>query len=331
MKTIRILFLMIGAMTVTLAQNPNLGTAGAKFLQIGVGARAMALGGATVSFAHDASAVFSNPAGLSFVTGQSATFNYNQGWATINVTAAAYAFHLGEAGTIGASIVSMSMDPMEVTTELLPEGTGQTFTPASTAIGLTYARPLTDKFSAGITMKYVNETIWRESASGVAFDVGTQYRLWFNDFTIGMSLTNFGSNLKMDGQDLSVTYDKDIYNKRERKVTARLQTDEYALPLHFQVGISAYPYKSNTVSWLVAADVAHPNDNDERVNFGTEVGIFNTLFLRGGYRYNYDEDGLTLGVGVAWSGESTRVTFDYGYLQYNLLPSTQRFSIGLDF
>jgi hypothetical protein len=135
----------------------------------------------------------------------------------------------------------------------------------------------------------------------------------------------------MDGQDLSVTYDKDIYNKRERKVTARLQTDEYALPLHFQVGISAYPYKSNAVSWLVAADVAHPNDNNERVNFGTEVGIFNTLFLRGGYRYNYDEDGLTLGVGVAWSGESTRVTFDYGYLQYKLLPSTQRFSIGLDF
>jgi hypothetical protein len=331
MKIIRILFLIIGSFTIVLAQNPNLGTAGAQFLQIGVGARAMAMAGATVASSNDASAIFSNPAGIASVFSQSTTFNYIQWWATIQITAAAYAVRLGDAGTVGASVVSMSMDPMEVTTELYPEGTGQTFSPSSTAIGLTYARPLTDKFNAGITVKYVNETILRESSSGVAFDVGTQYRLWFNDLTIGMSLTNFGGNLKMDGQDLSVTYDKDVYNTRERKVTAKLLTDEYALPLHFQVGVSLFPYKSENVSWLVAFDVAHPNDNDERINVGTEISIFRTLFLRGGYRSHYDEEGLTLGAGIAWSGELTRITFDYGFSQYNSLPSTHRFSIGLDF
>lgn len=331
MKTIRIFFFLIGTYTVVLGQNPNLGTAGAQFLQIGVGARAMAMAGATVASASDASAIFSNPAGIIGVASQSATFNYNQWWATIQVTAAAYALQLGEAGTVGTSIVSMSMDPMEITTELNPEGTGQSFSPTSLAIGLTYARALTDKFNAGVTVKYVNETILRESASGIAVDVGTQYRLWFNDFTIGMSLTNYGGNLKMDGQDLAVTYDKDVYNGRERKVTAKLVTDEYALPLHFQVGISAVPYASENISWLVAADVAHPNDNDERVNVGTEIGIFRALFLRGGYRYHYDKEGLTLGAGVAWAGESTRVTFDYGFSQYDLLPSIHRFSVGLDF
>jgi len=331
MKRLFVLLLVFGSFSVGSAQSPNLGTAGAQFLQIGIGARSMALAGSTVASISDASAIFLNPAGIANVASQSITFNYQQWWASIQFKAAAYALHLGESGTFGASVTSMTMDPMEVTTELLPEGTGQMFSPSSIAIGFTYARPLTDKFNAGITVKYIQETIWRESSSGVAFDIGTQYRLWFNDFTIGMSMTNFGGNLKMDGQDLSVIYDKDVYSGRERKVTSKLLTEEYALPLHFQVGASAVPYSSESFSWLVAVDVAHPNDNDERMNFGSEISLFRTLFLRGGYRYHYDEEGLTLGAGVAWSMETTKVTFDYAFSQYDLLPSIHRFSVGLDF
>ena len=82
---------------------------------------------------------------------------------------------------------------MEITTENSPNGTGQFFDAQDIAIGLSYARNLTDKFSAGLTVKYVNQTIWNESSSGVAFDIGTQYKLDFNNLTIAMCMTNFGS------------------------------------------------------------------------------------------------------------------------------------------
>jgi len=39
-------------------------------------------------------------------------------------------------------------------------------------IGLSYARRLTEDFRVGVTVKYVEQRIWNESAVGVAFDVG---------------------------------------------------------------------------------------------------------------------------------------------------------------
>jgi len=314
------------------SQNANLGTVGAKFLQIGVGSRAVALGGAYVAVANDASALFWNPAGIASVGNQSMHFTHVAWWSTIRLNAAAYALRLGTQGALGASVTVLSMDPMPVTTELTPEGTGETFTSTDLMIGLSYARALTDKFNVGLTVKYVQENIWNESASGVAFDVGTQYTLWFNDFTIGMSLTNFGGDLKMDGRDLEFKYNRDpTAIPKERLAPAKLEPSDYPLPLHFQVGAAMNLYKSENFGWKIAADVTHPNDNYERVNVGTEVGVFERLFLRAGYRYNYDDEDLTLGIGVALPIGDSKALFDYAYSRYNLLPSIHRFSVGFDF
>ena len=329
MRTILVALLLVS--TIACAQNPNLGTAGAQFLQIGVGGRAMGIGGATAGSIGDASAVFWNPAGIARIPDQAFHFSHVTWWATVQLNAFAYVITIEDAGTVGLSLLSMTIDPLEVTTEQQPDGTGQTFTPNSIAVGLSYARPLTDKFSAGLTVKYVRESIWNESCSGVAFDIGTQYELWFNKFTIGVSLTNFGGDLRMEGEDLSVKYDKDVYSPRERLVPANLTAEEYPLPLHFQVGVSAYPYTDDVISWLVAADVAHPNDNAERINIGTEVGFYDRFFLRAGYRYNYDEEGLTAGSGVHLPLGSTSVVVDYAYAQYTRLPPIHRFSVGLAF
>jgi hypothetical protein len=313
------------------AENPNIGTAGAQFLKIPAGARAAAMSCAFVSNANDVSSLFWNPAGIVNVKSTGLSFSHTTWWATIQLNQAAIVQSFEDVGSIGISVSSLSMDKMEVTTEDMPEGTGQTFDATDLMVGLSYSRKLTDAFSVGVTAKYVQQRIWNESASGVAFDIGTQYRIGFRDLTIGMSMTNFGGDLTYDGRDLDVKYDSDPRNAGERLVPASLAPDTYPLPLHFQVGLSISPYMSEEFSVLVAADVAHPNDNRERVNVGVECSLFGQFFLRGGYRFGYDIEKASVGAGVALSLGGLGISVDYAYAVYDLLPNISWLSVGMTF
>jgi hypothetical protein len=82
---------------------------------------------------------------------------------------------------------------------------------------------------------------------------------------------------------------------------------------------------------ITEIDAVHPNDNKERINIGTELAFYNRIFLRSGYRYNYDDEGLTLGVGANLPFSQSRVAFDYSYSVYDLLPNVHRITVGLDF
>lgn len=313
------------------AQNPNLGTAGAQFLQIPVGARAAGMAGAYTAQAGDASAPFWNPAGIVQVARNEVFFAHTEWWASIRLSHAAVVHSMEDVGSFGASLTILSMDRMEITTELEPEGTGQFFDAQDMMLGLSFARRLTDDFSAGVTVKYIGQRIWNETAGGFAFDVGTQYRIGFQDLTIAMSMTNFGSDLRYDGIDLNRRYDERPGQLNNRLTPARLASEDYPLPLHFQVGLSMTVVTLDEASLLLAADVTHPNDNDERLNAGMEVRFQEYLALRGGYRFGYDTEGLTVGAGVAMPLGDSRLLFDYAYAVHDLLPDIHRVSLGMRF
>ena len=326
--TFLLLLMMCGIIT---AQNPNLGTSGAQFLEIPAGARAAAMGGAVIGLNDDASSVFWNPAGIAKIEKNAVHFSYMRWFDMFDYNAASAAFNIDGVGTIAASVVLFSMDEMEITTEKQPNGTGRFFDAADAAIGISYARFLTDRFAVGVTAKLVTQRIWNETATGVAFDVGTQYRLDFQNLTIAMKMSNFGADMKFDGEDLNVVYDKDNSVPLNRLAPARLNTDSYPLPLSFQVGIAMDIYNSELLKMRADIDAVHPNDNVERINFGTELSFFDRLYLRGGYRHNYDDEGLAFGAGANLPLGSTLVSFDYAYSIYDILPSIHRISVGFVF
>jgi hypothetical protein len=312
-------------------QNPNVGTSGAQFLKIPVGPRAIGMGGAFVSSASDASALFWNPAGIVAVKSNELFASYTSWWGGINVNHAAFVNSSEEIGSFGFSMSLMTVGDMEVTTELQPDGTGQKFDAQDLMIGATYARKLTEDFSVGVSLKFINQRIWNESSTGLAFDVGTQYRIGIGDLTIGMSMTNFGADMKYDGEDLKVKYDADSQVPNNRLSPASLATADYPLPLHFQVGVSMTVLNTDGLKMLVAADAAHPNDNQERVNVGTEVTVLDQFFLRGGYRFGYDTETGTFGAGALAPLGGSTVVFDYSYSLYTLLPNVHRVSIAIRF
>ncbi|MCZ2444380.1 MAG: hypothetical protein LC101_11460 [Flavobacteriales bacterium] len=78
-----------------------------------------------------------------------------------------------------------------------------------------------------------------------------------------------------------------------------------------------------------AIDVSHPNDNDERAHFGTEFSVFDRFFVRGGYKYNYDDQDFTFGAGanVPLGGSAV---YDYAS-HYDILQIVHRISVNLSF
>lgn len=326
-----ITLIIISLPVILFSQNANLGTSGAQFLQIPLGARASGMGGAIIGLTNDASSVFWNPAGISNVRSFDAHFSYANWFNLFDLNAAAVAFNAGDAGVFGAQMIVFSTGKMEITTVEEPNGTGRFFDAQDIALGVSYARFLTDRFSVGLTTKYIYQRIWNEVADGFAFDIGTQYRLDFQNLTIAMSMQNFGGDLQFDGPDLDITNSQDENYPNSRLTPGRLKTDTYPLPLNFQVGIGFDIYQADFIKISGDIDAVHPNDNKERLHFGTEFSFFDRLFLRGGYRYNYDDEDFTLGAGVNIPFSGSLVYFDYAYSIYDILPSVHRVSLNLSF
>lgn len=331
MKMKKLFLLIIIFAGTALAQYSNLGSAGAQFLQIPIGAKPVAMGGAFIGLADDASAFFWNPAGLAHVNNWDAHFSYHKWFDLFDISAVSVAYNLEDIGVFTVGLVSVTSEKMEITTESQPNGTGGYFDASDNLFGVSFSRKLTEMFSVGITAKYVYQRIWNEVADGFAFDVGTQYNLGMNNLIIAMSFSNFGPDMKFEGPDLNITYSKDQTLPLSRLAPGSLQTDEFPLPLHFQVGIAMDLYTADFMKVRGGLDVTHPNDNVERINIGTEISVFDRIYLRGGYRINYDDDKFGFGAGTNFPLSGTLLSFDYSYSVYDLLPNVQRISVGVKF
>src|ERR1035437_849169 len=202
-KIITILITLGFASVNLFSQVSKVGTTAAAFLEIGPGSVATGMGGAFVSVANDATALYWNPAGIANFTKNEATIFHANWIASTKFDYAALVLPLGGVGNIGLSFTSLSMADELVRTVDQPEGTGEFFSAGDIAVGLSYARSLTDRFSIGFTAKYIQESIWHESASAMAIDAGTTFRTdLFNGLVIGASISNFGTQMKLIGSDI---------------------------------------------------------------------------------------------------------------------------------
>jgi hypothetical protein len=316
----------------------KVGTSAAQFLKIGVGARGAGLGEAYVAAANDADALYWNPAGIARLRSISLTVGHAQWFADLSHNFAGLSVPLGESDAIGFSAIRLSAPEQEVTTVESPEGTGVYYQVSDLAIGLTYARALTDRFAVGLTGKFVQQNAYNESASAFALDIGTTLQTGFHGLTIGMCLSNFGESLKLDGRDLLATSDVATGVSGNYNPNSHLTTEEWPLPLSFRVGIAVDIIgrgdafvTSDQHRITLALDGNHPNDNAERGSIGAEYGWQEAFFLRAGYKINYDIERWTFGAGVKVGFGEQRLLFDYAYVDYGDLGKTSRFSLGVAF
>lgn len=297
----------------------KVGTTAGEFLQIGVGARAQALGGAFVAASDDAGSLYWNPAGLARMTNSEVLAAHSEWLGDVSFDYLGVGLQVGGLGTVGLSVTMLSVPEMLVRTEDRQEGTGETFDAADLAVGLSAGRAITDRFSVGVTAKFIQQRIWHSTASAFAVDLGTQFRTdFFGGLTIGAALFNFGTDLRLDGRDLRAFTDPDPRQLGNNdRIPVNYELDGWSLPLNFQFGIATRPLDTRMHRVTVAIDALHPSSNYESVNVGVEYGFQQRVYLRGGYQALFLEDsegGVSGGLGVhqpLFNGTSAKL--DYAY------------------
>jgi hypothetical protein len=312
----------------------NIGTSGAQFLKLDVDARVVGLGGASAAITRGAMALYYNPAGIANMDENSLAFSYTDWIADISYNYLAYTRPIEGFGNVGVHIALLTMDDMEITTMDQPDGTGEMFGANSWVIGISNAYQLTNRFSFGVTAKYLREKISDLSSGSVAFDVGTVYYTGFRTLRIAMSTRNFGSDTKFGGTELETTLDQDN-DPSTQPVEVRLNTESHPLPLSFRVGI-AYDFELSEASKLMTTfDGYNTRDRGQQASLGAEYSWQNEqhmFALRAGYKIEADEEGFAAGAGYAYELPGFgNVGINYAWADLGKLESAHRFSLTTTF
>jgi hypothetical protein len=316
-----VLLILLAVVPLAAQQFGQVGTSGAQLLKIGFDPRASALGYAAASVVNNASAVYTNVAGIEGINKADVAFAYTPWFAGIDMISFAGAYRLQDIGVLAVQFTGFSTSE-EITTIESENGTGQTYSIQNTVIGLSFARHITDKLVMGMQAKLTRESYYDHSTSGFAFDIGSAYDLGFWGSRLALTLQNFGADL----EPLQGNY-RDYSDNNLEKGFSRVP-----LPVTFRASFTAEPFVSEAYRIRFVADLIHPNDNIEHYCLGTEVLLYDFLAVRGGLKMNYDNESFAAGVG--FKGEKflgQNVRFDYSFEKYKVLPSVQKLSIGIAF
>lgn len=295
------------------------GISTAQFLKIGVGGRASALGESFVAIANDASALYWNPAGLTQFTDNQVIFSHNNWVVDINHDFVGAVYHLDNANTFGVALTTLTMKDMPVTTEFQPFGTGEYFGFSDFGLAVSYSRKMTEQFSFGGTVRYIEETIDKLKMRGVMIDLGTLYWTGLGTTRFAVVVSNFGNDLAPDGKVVLV-------GKRENS-----SWQSFSPPTIFRIGFAFEPYQTEEHTVTASIQLNHPNDNSENVGTGIEYNWKKILYLRGGYKFNVEEQNYSFGAGVNIPISIANVNVDYAYSNFTRLGTAHRFSIILGF
>src|SRR3990167_5798713 len=209
------------------------GTTAASFLEIGVGAAANGMGGAFVGLSNDASSLFWNVGGIATLNQYEAILVHTDWIANTKFDYAGLVIPLGSFGNFGLSFTSLSMEDMKVRTVDQPDGTGENFSASDISVALSFARKFTDRFSIGITAKYIKQSIWHMSSSAFAIDAGTVFKTdLLGGMTIGAVMSNFGTSMRLEGRDTRnfIRIDETKQGSNER-IPTNIELDAWDLPL----------------------------------------------------------------------------------------------------
>ncbi|MBN1480200.1 PorV/PorQ family protein [candidate division KSB1 bacterium] len=277
------------------------GETGLAVLKVGVGARAAAMGEAFAALADDASGIYWNPAGSACIKKRQAHFTHNSWLQGINHNVASLIFP-SKIGTFGLGLLLNNIDGFERRTFASEEPAG-TFSAHDFSVALHYARQLTTAFSIGANIKYVNEKIYVEDASGYLIDIGLRYRAPFEGLYVGGAVQNLG-------------------------FTNKMATEKIRLPQTVRMGGVYHMPSDLKVKVLVAIDYVQVIEESSHINLGTEVRPVDAISLRAGYQTGFEEKGMSAGFGLHVS----RFDIDYAYVPFGRdLGDSHRFSLTTSF
>jgi hypothetical protein len=288
------------------------GVTAANFLKIGIGPRAIGMGDAQVAVADDVFATYWNPAGLARLRVQEAGFTHTQYVEGVRQNYVAYAHPTQRLGTFAGSISHLTVGKFQGY-DAVGQPTGD-ISASDLAVAGSYAKPLHHDrrlgsyLTAGLTGKYIRETLDTVSATAMAADLGLsaapgmRWAEWMNGFRAGLVVRNLGS---------SMTFDE----------------ESFRLPQSATAGLS-YTGELWKELFTVTLDGTQPRDGERWYGAGLEVWTLRMLVFRAGYTTQGDlGNGLRIGGGVRFRS----LQVDYAYASLGEFGGTHRFGLTFRF
>ena len=298
-KIFLVIIIFVTSATIGLTgENPA--STGLSFLKIGASARAVGMGEAFTALVDDASGTFWNPAGLARLQNSELVFTHNEWLQDITNEYFSLGFNVGK-NIFGLSFMSNTVGGIERRVKPTAEPLG-IVNAHDVMFGLSYARLINTNLSIGATAKFLYEKIYVESSSGVAVDLGLQYRTKINGLRAGFVLQNFGYMTQLKEESIQLPQ------------TVRVGL-AYLLPLQlFQGGIT------------VASDWVKIFESTSHINIGLEYFFKGFFALRFGYQTSYDEKGIQGGFGIVLK----KYRLDYAFVPFTSdLGNSHRVSFGM--
>lgn len=336
----------------------RVGTRGANFLEIGLGARAMGMAGAYASMAEGMSALYWNLAGTADAQNVAGGVNFSNlyGPNGLDFLWGGAVMPLG-AGVIGIQVGQMTSGDMTRTSYEFPDGGdptfGRSFEFTGTTTTLSYARRLTDRLNVGLGFKYASEGIPGATATYFGGDFGVKFRTGLYGSTIGAALANVGSSGQYKGTLVHAnTFDTFTLGV----VPVEYSMGEFEMPTVFRFSVmtdimgspeALATQRTDLGSFRTVLEFSSAIDTDLQYVLGGEYGFRQMLFLRAGRRWlnegwdktdgsnlnrsEYWKRGLAFGGGLRLPFAGRHVQFDYAWNGAGELPSTNHFTFELGF
>lgn len=311
-------------------QTDRRGQTGMKFLSLSPDARAAGFGDAVTAQGGSSVSLFYNPAGMSYVEGNTQVTLNRIDWIAdvgYNVGSIAVQPANGQYGVIGLSVESVDYGEIisTIRSDANPSGYEDvgTISPTAMAVGLGYARTITTRFSVGGHVKYAQQDLGQArvsvddtetteiSKSTVAVDFGVIYETGFESLNFAVSVRNFSQDL---------TYVR----------------DSFELPLEMRIGfamdvLDLTPMSGSRHSAILAVDALRPRDYSENVRVGLEYEFMDLIAVRGGIQYPSDEEGVSFGAGLNPTIGDLSFGFDYAYTEFGLFGNVNRIGVNVGF
>ncbi len=302
------------------ASNTRVGTRGANFLEIGVGARAMGTMGAGATLQPGVMSMYWNPAAMAMVEGFGAGISYVALYDDLDIDyfyAGGMIQFLG--GMVGVNWGSLSSGDITRTTEDYPNGGdpvfGNTFSWTSSFVGGYYARAITDRLNLGAGLKFISEGITEAKASYVAFDAGITFRTGLWGVELGAVAQNIGSDGEFSGSGTSRIVDSgdQLFAPINRDLGVLFDTRKQELPSLFRftakLDIMGSPESlvqmtSQNSQLSFSVDLMDAVDTDVQTILGLEYGFREIAFLRIGKKF-FNEDQRTGGIQAQVGGSNS--------------------------
>jgi hypothetical protein len=284
------------------AQAAGVGTTGASFLKVGVGARELALGSAASVLTEGAGAMNWNTARLADLKEKSLSASYNMLFLDESQGYVGYAAPLSEnMGAWGVGMNYLTVTSIEKRAGD-SDNADSTFDNSNIAANLTYARAeVAPNLALGGSLKYIQQKLDAHTDKAVALDLGSTYRIDGN-WTAAFVVQNLGSNIGPD-----------------------------PLPLLLKGGAATHVLDGKLAlaadaDWLAA---------DKRVylDLGAEYLLNKYLAFRAGYQAGRSADKLggLVGLGAGLGLKFDRFALDYAYVPFGDLGATHRMTLGYNF